>query len=397
LYLPAHFEEKRTPVLHALMRARPLATLVTLGGSGLEANHIPVETLTEPPPHGLIRGHVARANPVWREYRADSEALAIFQGPQAYVSPTFYPSKQETGEVVPTWNYAVVHARGTLRFVQDTAWLRAFVERLTFEHERSREAPWRVEDAPPPYIEKMLSMIVGFEFSIASLTGKWKLSQNHPAANRRGVVNGLRAAAGPDSAEIADMLSLLDEERRDKPAGQRRANVLQTERLDLRQLELGDAEFILELLNEPAFLQFIGDKGIRNLDDARTYILKGPVDSYGRHGFGLYATCLRDRTPIGICGLVKRDGLADVDIGFAFLSRYRGQGYAVESAAAILAHARQVLGLQRIVAITSPENFGSIAVLEKIGMKFDRTIKLDEQSPELKLFLSVLCRTPRMI
>ncbi len=169
--------------------------------------------------------------------------------------------------------------------------------------------------------------------------------------------------------------------------------VLQTERLDLRQLKPGDAEFILELLNEPAFLQFIGDKGVRSLGDAREYIMKGPVDSYGRHGFGLYATCLRDRTPIGICGLVKRDGLADVDIGFAFLSRYRAKGYAVESASAVLAHARRALRLQRIVAITSPDNLGSIAVLEKIGMKFERMIRLDEQSSELKFFVPV-CAEP---
>jgi len=219
LYLPAHFEEKRTHVLHALMRARPLATLVTLCDSGIVANHIPLETLPDPAPHGLIRGHIARANPLWRTYRADSEALAIFQGPQAYISPSFYPSKQMTGEVVPTWDYAVVHAHGTLRFVQDGAWLRALVERLTNAHEASRPLPWKIDDAPPPYIEKMLSMIVGFEFSIAALTGKWKLSQNHPAANRQGVVTGLRASAGEESREIADMLSSWDEEQRDGPRG----------------------------------------------------------------------------------------------------------------------------------------------------------------------------------
>jgi transcriptional regulator len=217
LYLPAYFKESRTDVLHALMRARPLATLVTVCDSGLVANHIPVETLPEPPPHGLIRGHIARANPLWREYRADSEALAIFQGPQVYISPSFYPSMQETGEVVPTWDYAVVHARGTLRFVQDTHWLRAFVARLTDAHEASRQVPWKIDDAPPPYIEKMLTMIVGFEFSIVSLTGKWKLSQNHPTANRRGVVKGLRDAADANSREIADMLSSLGDERHDEP------------------------------------------------------------------------------------------------------------------------------------------------------------------------------------
>jgi ribosomal-protein-alanine N-acetyltransferase len=162
-------------------------------------------------------------------------------------------------------------------------------------------------------------------------------------------------------------------------------NVIRTERLALRQLELHDAAFILELLNEAAFLRFIGDKGVRTLDDAREYILKGPIESYVRHGFGLYATCLLDGTPIGICGLVKRDGLADADVGFAFLSRYCSKGYAAESASAVLVHARQVLRLQRVVAITSPENGGSIAVLEKIGLKFERTIRLAE-GPELKLF-----------
>jgi ribosomal-protein-alanine N-acetyltransferase len=163
-------------------------------------------------------------------------------------------------------------------------------------------------------------------------------------------------------------------------------NVIQTERLVLRQLELRDDAFILELLNEAAFLQFIGDKGVRTLGDAREYILKGPIDSYGRYGFGLYAACLLDGAPIGICGLVKRDGLADVDVGFAFLSRYCSKGYAAESASAVLVHARQVLRLQRIVAITSPENLGSIAVLGKIGLKFERMVRLAEHGPELKLF-----------
>jgi len=163
-------------------------------------------------------------------------------------------------------------------------------------------------------------------------------------------------------------------------------NVIQTERLVLRQLDLNDAAFVLELLNEPAFLRFIGDKGVKTLDGARDYMLKGPIDSYGRYGFGLYAACLLDGTPIGICGLVKRDGLADVDVGFAFLSRHCAKGYAVESASAVLIHARQVLRLPRIVAITSPENWGSIAVLEKIGLRFEGMIRLAEHGPELKLF-----------
>ena len=217
LYLPAYFQESRTDVLHALMRARPLATLVTLAESGLVANHIPVETLPDPLPHGVVRGHIARANPLWREYRADSEVLAIFQGPQAYISPSFYPTKLETGEVVPTWDYAVVHARGTLRFVQDSVWLRALVSRLTDAHETSRRVAWKIDDAPSRYIEQMLALIVGFELSIASLTGKWKLSQNHSAANRLGVATGLRATAGAEAGEVADMLSSLEDERQAEP------------------------------------------------------------------------------------------------------------------------------------------------------------------------------------
>ena len=171
-----------------------------------------------------------------------------------------------------------------------------------------------------------------------------------------------------------------------EPQDRMHSNVIQTQRMVLRQLELNDADFILQLLNDAAFLRFIGDKGVRTLDDACDYLRKGPMDSYQRHGFGLYAACLRDGTRTGICGLVKRDGLEDVDIGFAFLSSHRSKGYAVESAAAILEHARRVLGLQRVVAITSPENFGSIAVLEKIGLRCERMVRLAEHGPELKLF-----------
>jgi ribosomal-protein-alanine N-acetyltransferase len=171
-------------------------------------------------------------------------------------------------------------------------------------------------------------------------------------------------------------------------------SVIQTPRVSLRELDLGDAEFILELLNEAGFIRYIGDKGVRTLADARDYILQGPMDSYARNGFGLYAACLRGATPngepggtpIGICGLVRREGLTDPDVGFAFLSRYWSKGYAVESAAAVLAHAKQALNIVRIVAITSPDNAQSIAVLEKIGLKFERTIRLVDHSPELKFF-----------
>lgn len=169
------------------------------------------------------------------------------------------------------------------------------------------------------------------------------------------------------------------------PAG---APEIRTRHLELRRLEFCDAPFILELLNEAQFLRFIGDKGVRTLHGAREYLLKGPIDSYARHGFGLYAACLRG-APIGICGLVRREGLADPDVGFAFLPQYRLQGYAAESAAAVLTHARGDLRIRRIVAITDPRNEGSIAVLKKIGMKFEGMIRLPEHDIDLKLFGSV--------
>jgi RimJ/RimL family protein N-acetyltransferase len=160
---------------------------------------------------------------------------------------------------------------------------------------------------------------------------------------------------------------------------------LNTRRLTLRALNHGDAAFILELLNEPGFLRYIGDKGVRSLDDARNYLEKGPLDSYQRNGFGLLAVCLPDATPLGICGLVRREGLEDPDLGFAFLERHWSQGYATESAAAVLEHARQALKIARIVAITSPDNSGSGAVLNKVGLRFERLVRL-RNDEDLKLF-----------
>lgn len=212
LYLPTQFNEARPAVMHALMRAHPLCALVTQCDSGLVANHVPVQTRDEPSPLGCIRGHIARANPLWREYRAETQALAIFAGPQVYISPSFYPSKAESGEVVPTWNYAVVHASGTLRFIQDAAWLRDFVAGLTATHEAPRSMPWKIDDAPAPYIDKMLGLIVGFEFSIAALSGKWKVSQNRVQADRRGVLRNLQNADDADSREMAAMMAALAQE-----------------------------------------------------------------------------------------------------------------------------------------------------------------------------------------
>jgi len=206
MYLPKHFEETRVETLHALIRAHPLGALVTLTPGGLDANHIPFEVDPDPAPFGTLRGHVARANPVWRECAGEVEALVLFQGPETYISPAWYPTKQETGRVVPTWNYAVVHAHGTPRFIEDRRWLRAFVERLTTRHETGRPHPWKVTDAPPDYIDRQLGAIVGLEIPIARLIGKWKVSQNRPPADRAGVVQGLLNEAPLPAATMAELV-----------------------------------------------------------------------------------------------------------------------------------------------------------------------------------------------
>jgi transcriptional regulator len=213
MYMPKHFEETRVPTLHALIRAHPFGALVTLAGGALDANHVPFEIDPEPAPFGTLRAHVARANPVWREAR-DTPVLVIFQGPSTYVSPAWYPTKQDTGKVVPTWNYAVVHAHGTLRAIDDRAWLRAFVETLTNRHEASRPDPWAVTDAPADYVDGMVAGIVGLEVPIARLVGKWKVSQNRPAQDRAGVVEGLRREGGEDAAAMAEIVRARDEESR---------------------------------------------------------------------------------------------------------------------------------------------------------------------------------------
>lgn len=206
MYLPGHFSESRLDVLHALMRERPLATLVTVSAAGLDANHIPLLLSPEPAPLGTLRGHVARANPVWRELAPDAEALAIFHGPQAYITPSWYPAKVEHGKVVPTWNYAVVHARGVIRIVDDAGWLRAHLEALTAANEASRAEPWQVADAPREFIDRLIAGIVGIEIVIARIEGKWKASQNQAEANRGGVVAGLRGDGDAASMAMAAMV-----------------------------------------------------------------------------------------------------------------------------------------------------------------------------------------------
>jgi len=187
MYLPAHFREDRIPVLHALIRQQPLATLVTVGPGGLTANHVPLEIDPEPAPLGTLRGHVARANPVWERTSPDAEVLAVFTGTEGYVSPAWYATTKETGKVVPTWNYVAVHAWGPLRVIHDPEWLRDFVTRLTDRYEAGSAKPWHVTDAPRDFIDAMLKAIVGFEIPIRRLEGKWKMSQNRNAQDRAGL------------------------------------------------------------------------------------------------------------------------------------------------------------------------------------------------------------------
>lgn len=207
MYIPKHFEEPRIEVMHELMRARPLATLVTLTSNGLNANHIPLHLVDTPAPLGTLRGHVARANPMWQDFAKDVEVLAIFHGPDCYITPSWYATKRETGKVVPTWNYAVVHTCGTLRIIDDAAWVRAQIEALTAHSEASFARPWSVSDAPHEYTEKLIGAIVGFEIAITKLTGKWKVSQNQPVPNQASVIEGLSNSGLPDAAEMAALVA----------------------------------------------------------------------------------------------------------------------------------------------------------------------------------------------
>ena len=217
MYLPPAFREDRTERLQQLMREHPLATLVTLGRDGLIASHIPLVYEPVPESPGRLHGHLARANPQWGNMPAGSEALAIFHGPQAYISPSWYATKRQTGRVVPTWNYAAVHAYGTVETYTDASRLRRHVASLTAIHEENFSAPWSLEDAPEPYIAGMLSAIVGIEITITRLEGKWKMSQNRPAEDRAGIVQGLVSKGGAERCAIAQLVRDYEPEEATPP------------------------------------------------------------------------------------------------------------------------------------------------------------------------------------
>lgn len=194
MYLPKHFAEDDVARMHALMRAHPLATLISHGPDGLNANHIPL-LLAD----GKLQGHVARANPLWKVGNVAGEVLVIFHGHESYISPSGYATKAEHGKVVPTWNYVAVHAYGDLRVIDDPAWIFGQISALTAANEAALPQPWAVTDAPADYIEKMLGAIVGIEITITRLLGKWKVSQNQPPANQTSLT---KALAGTPMAEL---------------------------------------------------------------------------------------------------------------------------------------------------------------------------------------------------
>ena len=206
MYQTPHFREDRIDVLHDLIRANPFATLVAFGQEGLIANHLPFVLHDDLSENGTLRGHVARANPLWKTFDPEVEALAIFQGPESYITPSWYPSKKEHGKVVPTWNYAVVHAYGCLSIVDNAAWLRAHLNEITFQQENERPVPWEVADAPKEYIERQLKGIVGIELPISRIEGKWKVSQNKKDQDRMGVSRGLDVESGGIPSELSKLV-----------------------------------------------------------------------------------------------------------------------------------------------------------------------------------------------
>lgn len=206
MYEPSHFKVDDREALFAVMRAHPLATLVTVGEGGLIANPVPFVLHADEGEQGVLRAHLARPNPQWKAIAAGAETLVIFTGTERYVSPAWYASKQEHGKVVPTWNYVTVQARGPARAIEDPVWLRAQLESLTRQQEAPRAEPWSVSDAPEPFVAAQARGIVGIEIEIASLIGKFKLSQNRQEADKLGVLNGLSADPESESQAMASLV-----------------------------------------------------------------------------------------------------------------------------------------------------------------------------------------------
>jgi transcriptional regulator len=211
VYIPEPFSVVDIAQLVALMRARPFAALISAGPAGLNATHLPTVLKMAGERPAAIECHLARANPQWKEFSDGRDTLMIFGGPQGYIRPGWYPSKSLTGKVVPTWNYAVVHAHGRAEAIEDRAWLERHVSELSEQQEHDQPAPWATSDAPRSYFETMLRGIVGIRFEIARLEGKCKMSQNRSAVDREGVIRGLRARDAADDVELAELVERVDQ------------------------------------------------------------------------------------------------------------------------------------------------------------------------------------------
>lgn len=207
MYLPSAFRQDDLAELHAQLQASPFALLTSAGATGVQASHLPLLLAPDEGEFGTLYGHFARANPHWRDLQGGAEALAVFSGPDAYISPGWYPAKAEHGKVVPTWNYIAVHARGPVELIEEPERLLQIVSRLSDQHESGRERPWAVSDAPREYIDSMLRAIVGFALPIRRLEGKWKLGQNRSAADQAGVRDGLASSPSPRDRELAARMS----------------------------------------------------------------------------------------------------------------------------------------------------------------------------------------------
>jgi len=206
MYQPPHFEETQPEAVRGLISGRPLGTLVTVGADGINANHIPFLYEPQTGERGALIGHVARNNVVWRDHNPDVDSLIIFQGPSAYISPNWYQSKQETHEVVPTYNYAVVHVYGKLIIHDDPKWVRGIVGKLTKAMEAAQPKPWRMAEAPAAFIASQIENIVGIEIAIVRVFGKWKVSQNRPLADRQGAIQGLRTRGESEEEAMAQLI-----------------------------------------------------------------------------------------------------------------------------------------------------------------------------------------------
>jgi transcriptional regulator len=206
MYNPEPFAESRIEVLHAFIRQHPLAALVSNDSNGLEATHVPMFLDPQADPPGVLRCHLARANPQWRMLESSPSVLAIFRGAQHYITPSWYVSKKEHGKVVPTWNYVAVHVWGRARLFEEQAGLLRHLKELTDRNESAFAQPWSVDDAPKDYINALSTAIIGVEISIERIEGKWKASQNRPAADRQGVVEGLETLGSPQSLEMATIV-----------------------------------------------------------------------------------------------------------------------------------------------------------------------------------------------